>query len=119
MTHSSNSRRTVGEPKPTRPIHPTPHQLATDMFWPRRATSASSVKTDPNTMPTTERTVPGGRDPRGLPPTSRIDRKSTRLNSSHVATSYAVFCLKKKKKQKEPQPAPNYHTHTQPRAART
>src|SRR5690625_5468435 len=26
----------------------------------------------------------------------RSDRKSTRLNSSHVATSYAVFCLKKK-----------------------
>src|SRR5439155_25240411 len=31
--------------------------------------------------------------------TSRIDRKSTRLNSSHVAISYAVFCLKKKKKE--------------------
>src|SRR5437870_8834365 len=29
-----------------------------------------------------------------------LDRKSTRLNSSHVAISYAVFCLKKKKKQK-------------------
>src|SRR6266702_5958787 len=29
---------------------------------------------------------------------SRLDRKSTRLNSSHVAISYAVFCLKKKKK---------------------
>src|SRR5437868_10644583 len=28
----------------------------------------------------------------------RIDRKSTRLNSSHVSISYAVFCLKKKKK---------------------
>src|SRR5690625_7123986 len=28
---------------------------------------------------------------------SRLDRKSTRLNSSHVAISYAVFCLKKKK----------------------
>src|SRR5437660_5136093 len=28
----------------------------------------------------------------------RQDRKSTRLNSSHVAISYAVFCLKKKKK---------------------
>src|SRR5437660_7589297 len=27
----------------------------------------------------------------------RLDRKSTRLNSSHVAISYAVFCLKKKK----------------------
>src|SRR5690625_6178906 len=30
-----------------------------------------------------------------------VDRKSTRLNSSHVAISYAVFCLKKKKKQNE------------------
>src|SRR5207249_12167956 len=29
---------------------------------------------------------------------STIDRKSTRLNSSHVSISYAVFCLKKKKK---------------------
>src|SRR5207302_9990093 len=29
---------------------------------------------------------------------SRTDRKSTRLNSSHVKISYAVFCLKKKKK---------------------
>src|SRR5690349_22932720 len=28
------------------------------------------------------------------------DRKSTRLNSSHVEISYAVFCLKKKKKKK-------------------
>src|SRR3712207_8198363 len=28
-----------------------------------------------------------------------IDRKSTRLNSSHANISYAVFCLKKKKKQ--------------------
>src|SRR5256885_11596200 len=31
-----------------------------------------------------------------LPP--RSDRKSTRLNSSHLVISYAVFCLKKKKK---------------------
>src|SRR5690625_5457595 len=30
-------------------------------------------------------------------PCSVLDRKSTRLNSSHVAISYAVFCLKKKK----------------------
>src|SRR5690349_22278201 len=29
------------------------------------------------------------------------DRKSTRLNSSHVEISYAVFCLKKKKKNKK------------------
>src|SRR2546430_6499885 len=33
--------------------------------------------------------------PRG---TSSLDRKSTRLNSSHSQISYAVFCLKKKKK---------------------
>src|SRR5690554_7314835 len=31
----------------------------------------------------------------------RRDRKSTRLNSSHVRISYAVFCLKKKKKKKK------------------
>src|SRR5438067_4498022 len=31
----------------------------------------------------------------------RPDRKSTRLNSSHVSISYAVFCLKKKKKRVE------------------
>src|SRR5207253_3965087 len=36
-----------------------------------------------------------GGDPRVLG-----DRKSTRLNSSHVAISYAVFCLKKKKRTK-------------------
>src|SRR4051812_49668843 len=28
----------------------------------------------------------------------RLDRKSTRLNSSHMSISYAVFCLKKKKR---------------------
>src|SRR5215510_16027052 len=36
------------------------------------------------------------------------DRKSTRLNSSHVAISYAVFCLKKKKKTNKP--LKNQHT---------
>src|SRR5438067_7698372 len=30
-----------------------------------------------------------------------LDRKSTRLNSSHVSISYAVFCLKKKKKKSD------------------
>src|SRR3712207_7350603 len=32
---------------------------------------------------------------------SLLDRKSTRLNSSHANISYAVFCLKKKKKNKQ------------------
>src|SRR3712207_9011443 len=38
-----------------------------------------------------EGSVVGGRG-------ERLDRKSTRLNSSHANISYAVFCLKKKKK---------------------
>src|SRR2546426_6892801 len=49
-------------------------------------------------------TPPSYKDPaalligRGVLP---IDRKSTRLNSSHLVISYAVFCLKKKKKKKK------------------
>src|SRR5690606_39565361 len=43
---------------------------------------------------------------RAHPLTVARDRKSTRLNSSHVKISYAVFCLKKKKK---PQHTPNTH----------
>src|SRR5699024_11429408 len=35
-------------------------------------------------------------DPGTIPPPNTRDRKSTRLNSSHVSISYAVFCLKKK-----------------------
>src|SRR5690625_7040293 len=44
----------------------------------------------PVTMRKTKQRLPT-RNPQPL-----IDRKSTRLNSSHVASSYAVFCLKKK-----------------------
>src|SRR5256885_12051497 len=40
---------------------------------------------------------------RARPAPPSIDRKSTRLNSSHLVISYAVFCLKKKK---------NYYTDT-------
>src|SRR2546430_5502196 len=36
-------------------------------------------------------------DARAIPTLADIDRKSTRLNSSHSQISYAVFCLKKKK----------------------
>src|SRR5688572_32136309 len=37
----------------------------------------------------------------GVPPGAVVDRKSTRLNSSHSQISYAVFCLKKKKNKKK------------------
>src|SRR5690554_7189994 len=46
-------------------------------------------------------------DPSLMPPRRQLrqhhiqDRKSTRLNSSHVRISYAVFCLKKKKQTKQ------------------
>src|SRR5439155_15503935 len=46
-----------------------------------------------------ERFLALGQEPSGNTPEEYaefLDRKSTRLNSSHVATSYAVFCLKKK-----------------------
>src|SRR5690625_5447628 len=41
---------------------------------------------------------------------STIDRKSTRLNSSHVAISYAVFCLQKTRR--------THSDHVRPRAGR-
>src|SRR5256885_8134979 len=47
----------------------------------------------------------------GLPerfPKLKVDRKSTRLNSSHLVISYAVFCLKKKKQQ----PYDQYPAHS-------
>src|SRR6266498_5131843 len=49
------------------------------------------------------------RRPRGPhAPSRHADRKSTRLNSSHVRISYAVFCLKKKKYPKTGTIAPGF-----------
>src|SRR2546426_8404707 len=42
---------------------------------------------------------------------SRPDRKSTRLNSSHLVISYAVFCLKKKKTEQESDSGKLHRTH--------
>src|SRR5258707_8791440 len=50
----------------------------------------AAVKATPPSAPTLE--------PKAI---EILDRKSTRLNSSHANISYAVFCLKKKKKQDE------------------
>src|SRR6266850_3840077 len=47
-----------------------------------------------STSPSITTRVPCRRDP---VPAPEVDRKSTRLNSSHLVISYAVFCLKKKK----------------------
>src|SRR5690349_23161274 len=68
--------------------------------------------------PARQRGRGGGRDPRphrgddqSLPRPK--DRKSTRLNSSHVENSYAVFCLKKKKQKASPNKIK--HAEAQPR----
>src|SRR5207253_3847019 len=70
--------------------------------------AAANIKTSGETMPNaTNESTTGSAKP-SIFVESRVsrhtsqaairDRKSTRLNSSHVAISYAVFCLKKKKK---------------------
>src|SRR5690606_40229680 len=62
---------------------------------------AARVTTTPATFTGPSRHVGTPTDGKALPSVdraaARTDRKSTRLNSSHVKISYAVFCLKKKK----------------------
>src|SRR5690606_40401729 len=62
-----------------------------------RSPLASRARPSRRAPPATAR----ARHARGASPgrSGASDRKSTRLNSSHVKISYAVFCLKKKKKQ--------------------
>src|SRR3989337_846486 len=43
-----------------------------------------------------------------------LDRKSTRLNSSHGSISYAVFCLKKKNTRATPRRTPPHRRHSPP-----
>src|SRR5690349_23330622 len=58
------------------------------------------VRLEPVTAPVTDKLIRDQIDSVLRRHLSR-DRKSTRLNSSHVEISYAVFCLKKKKKNKK------------------
>src|SRR5690625_5526415 len=69
---------------------------------PRAAGSSPVTASHPSPRPTSPATrtccaLAGLGDPAAVTQTVLEDRKSTRLNSSHVAISYAVFCLKKKK----------------------
>src|SRR5207249_12039073 len=66
-----------------------PGSLMPHSAWPDDSGPSAIAMSASETMPTS----------RFLPlSTGSRDRKSTRLNSSHVSISYAVFCLKKKKK---------------------
>src|SRR5256885_6679830 len=51
----------------------------------------------PESLPTPVWSTALDQDRRAGPVRASADRKSTRLNSSHLVISYAVFCLKKKK----------------------
>src|SRR5690606_41737414 len=91
--HSFPTRRSsdLAASECTSPPHPTAAACGRTTRTPRsRRTPAPST---PTPQP------PESRRPESRTPTEDPeDRKSTRLNSSHVKISYAVFCLKKKKK---------------------
>src|SRR5207253_10945627 len=76
----------------------------------------STTTASPGITPASSASRSGSRRASGRRPATRgrsgckPDRKSTRLNSSHVAISYAVFCLKKKNKKKKQ--SKNEYIHT-------
>src|SRR5437868_13222925 len=97
-------------PPPRSPLFPT--RRSSDLFLKAIGAEGATVVTA-RQMHSTDRcfiqSADQARDFRGqcdALATHWPDRKSTRLNSSHVSISYAVFCLKKKKKRQ------HKHTHT-------
>src|SRR2546429_3486244 len=80
--------------RPARQSPPFPCEVSTDRAMPRGNHGSGSAGTPRRSS------HPPGRWPERRR-RQRLDRKSTRLNSSHGYISYAVFCLKKKKKQTE------------------
>src|SRR5207249_10116630 len=73
-------------PFTTRDLHSFPTRRSSDLLSNPKTPSMTSARS----RGILKRPVRPRYSPRG-------DRKSTRLNSSHVSISYAVFCLKKKK----------------------
>src|SRR5690606_41776064 len=81
-------RSVVDQVGPTPPHVVDQHQRQQDAEYRKRTRISAGVGPHP----------PGPQASRRRTATPALDRKSTRLNSSHVKISYAVFCLKKKKK---------------------
>src|SRR5437870_10365075 len=71
-------------------LHSFPTRRSSDL---RRSGRTSRIRSTATSDCIKRAARPGGRS---FDAVGRRDRKSTRLNSSHVAISYAVFCLKKK-----------------------
>src|SRR3989442_10062722 len=82
-------RSRADRPRAVHPLSGAPHESASSLFclWPGNFRLAGSGAGGPHGSSR-------GRQ-------AAADRKSTRLNSSHVRISYAVFCLKKKKVKRE------------------
>src|SRR5690606_40000024 len=86
----------------TAPVHRAPPERGGGRGGPpggQGALTSRPVLPDPEPLPSQVRAAspsPRKHSSAAGQPTKR-DRKSTRLNSSHVKISYAVFCLKKKK----------------------
>src|SRR5204862_1303464 len=74
------------------PLEPGPHRR-------HRTEKRGGARPQSDRHPRAERLVGEGADGAERTGRSARDRKSTRLNSSHVEISYAVFCLKKKNDQ--------------------
>src|SRR5205807_10277422 len=73
------------------------HRTAAGVAHPWTAAGLHTVES--SNVESSNRRYVQRRSPNGLAEVGRsLDRKSTRLNSSHLVISYAVFCLKKKKK---------------------
>src|SRR5437870_12854830 len=76
-----------------RDLHSFPTRRSSDLWW-RWSTELAGPQAR---AAFTRAGVKGSARRRTPAALAMADRKSTRLNSSHVAISYAVFCLKKKK----------------------
>src|ERR1022692_3214775 len=76
---------------PERSQRPSRSSLPLDLH---RSTVGSRHALQPNTPPATSWSGVVWHPPSAIRPLSLPDRKSTRLNSSHLVISYAVFCLK-------------------------
>src|SRR5205814_8616514 len=76
------------------PICPAVTGPAAAVFWPASPAAWSATAVAIAAATTTAAVPPASRHNRSRP--READRKSTRLNSSHLGISYAVFCLKKK-----------------------
>src|SRR5690606_42023623 len=83
-----------------RDVHSFPARRSSDLDLCERITGSDALSPADRYMCDTPRRLGGQPHPGDdthAPARHEVDRKSTRLNSSHVKISYAVFCLKKKK----------------------